>query len=388
MDLRLDGKRVVLTAGAAGIGRVTLQTFVDAGARVVTCDVDQAGIDRLRGELPTVPGIVADVALADDVDRLFDLAEQQLGGLDILINNAGIAGPTAPIEAVEPDDWRRTLEVNVTGQYLCARRAVPLLKAAGGGSIVNLSSAAGRFGFALRTPYCASKWAVVGLSKALAIELGPDQIRVNAICPGAVEGDRINRVIAAKAKARGMTFEAMYEEYTADRLDAPDDQPAGHRQHDPLPVLGCRPAGLGPDHRRRRQHRISALAAGVAMPRPDPANVERVAVLGAGTIGASWTALFLARGLAVAVYDPAPDTEARVRAFIERAWPTLGAAGASGERRSDPLHAPQGAGRGGRGRRVRAGERPGGSRRQAGPVRARSSRRSTRRRSWPRAPPA
>ncbi|MCD6016873.1 MAG: short chain dehydrogenase family protein, partial [Solirubrobacterales bacterium] len=106
-------------------------------------------------------------------------------------------------------------EVNVTGQYLCARRAVPLIKAAGGGSIVNLSSAAGRFGFALRTPYCASKWAVVGLSKALAIELGPDQIRVNAICPGAVEGDRINRVIAAKAKARGTSFEAMYEEYTA-----------------------------------------------------------------------------------------------------------------------------------------------------------------------------
>jgi NAD(P)-dependent dehydrogenase (short-subunit alcohol dehydrogenase family) len=214
MDLRLDGKLVVLTAGAAGIGRVTLQTFVEAGARVVTCDVDQAGIDRLRGELPTVPGIVADVALPADVDRLFDLAQQQLGGLDILINNAGIAGPTAPIEAVEPDDWRRTLEVNVTGQYLCARRAVPLIKAAGGGSIVNMSSAAGRFGFALRTPYCASKWAVVGLSKALAIELGPDQIRVNAICPGAVEGDRINRVIAAKAEARGVTFDAMYEEYT------------------------------------------------------------------------------------------------------------------------------------------------------------------------------
>jgi NAD(P)-dependent dehydrogenase (short-subunit alcohol dehydrogenase family) len=214
MDLRLDGKRVVLTAGAAGIGRVTLQTFVDAGARVVTCDVDQAGIEKLRGELPTVPGIVADVAAPAAVDRLFDLAQQQLGGLDILINNAGIAGPTAPIEAVEPDDWRRTLEVNVTGQYLCARRAVPLIKAAGGGSIVNMSSAAGRFGFALRTPYCASKWAVVGLSKALAIELGPDQIRVNAICPGAVEGDRINRVIAAKAEARGVTFDAMYEEYT------------------------------------------------------------------------------------------------------------------------------------------------------------------------------
>jgi NAD(P)-dependent dehydrogenase (short-subunit alcohol dehydrogenase family) len=213
MDLRLDGKRVVLTAGAAGIGRVTLQTFVDAGARVVTCDVDQAALDRLRGEVPTVPAIRADVAEADDVDRLFALAEEQLGGLDILVNNAGIAGPTGPIEEILPDDWRRCLEVNLTGQYLCARRAVPLIKAAGGGSIVNLSSAAGRFGFALRTPYCASKWAVVGLTKALAIEVGPDQIRVNAICPGAVEGERINRVIAAKAQARGVAFEAMYREY-------------------------------------------------------------------------------------------------------------------------------------------------------------------------------
>jgi NAD(P)-dependent dehydrogenase (short-subunit alcohol dehydrogenase family) len=215
MDLRLDGKRVVLTAGAAGIGRVTLQTFVEAGARVVTCDVDQAAIDRLRGDLPTVPAIIADVSEPADVDRLFKLAQEELGGLDVLINNAGIAGPTAPIEEIEPDDWRRTLEVNITGQYLCARRAVPMIKAAGGGSIVNLSSAAGRFGFALRTPYSASKWAVVGLTKSLAIELGPHQIRVNAICPGAVEGERINRVIAAKAEARGIPFEAMHEEYVA-----------------------------------------------------------------------------------------------------------------------------------------------------------------------------
>ena len=215
MDLRLDGKRVVLSAGGAGIGRVTLETFVGAGARVVTCDVDQAAIDRLRGDLPTVPAIIADVSEPADVDRLFKLAQEELGGLDVLINNAGIAGPTAPIEEIEPDDWRRTLEVNITGQYLCARRAVPMIKAAGGGSIVNLSSAAGRFGFALRTPYSASKWAVVGLTKSLAIELGPHQIRVNAICPGAVEGERINRVIAAKAEARGIPFEAMHEEYVA-----------------------------------------------------------------------------------------------------------------------------------------------------------------------------
>jgi NAD(P)-dependent dehydrogenase (short-subunit alcohol dehydrogenase family) len=211
MDLRLEGKRVVLTAGAAGIGRATLETLIEAGARAVTCDVDQEALFRLRGDLPEVPGILADVADPVAVDRLFELADEELGGVDILINNAGIAGPTALVEEVEPGDWARTLEVNITGHYLCARRAVPRIKAAGGGSIVNLSSAAGRFGFALRTPYAASKWAVVGLSKSLAVELGPDQIRVNAICPGVVEGPRIDRVIAAKAKARGVSFEEMRE---------------------------------------------------------------------------------------------------------------------------------------------------------------------------------
>jgi NAD(P)-dependent dehydrogenase (short-subunit alcohol dehydrogenase family) len=210
MELRLDGQRVVLTAAVAGIGRATLETFVAAGARVFVCDVDEVGLADLGEALPGVGTIVADVSDPAAVDRLFEAALGELGGLDILVNNAGIAGPTAPIEEIEPADWARTLEVNLTGQYLCARRVVPHIRAAGGGSIVNLSSAAGRFGFALRTPYAASKWATVGLSKSLAIELGPDQIRVNAICPGAVEGDRINRVIAAKAAAFGITFEDMH----------------------------------------------------------------------------------------------------------------------------------------------------------------------------------
>jgi NAD(P)-dependent dehydrogenase (short-subunit alcohol dehydrogenase family) len=212
MQLRLDGQRVVITAAAAGIGRATLETLVGAGARVCVCDVDPERVEELRAALPEVGAMVADVSDPAAVDALFEMALARLGGLDILVNNAGIAGPTARIEEIEPADWARTLEVNLTGQYLCARRAVPHIRAAGGGSIVNLSSAAGRFGFALRTPYAASKWAVVGLSKSLAIELGPDQIRVNAICPGAVEGERIDRVIAAKARALGITFEAMRAE--------------------------------------------------------------------------------------------------------------------------------------------------------------------------------
>ncbi|MGI9486519.1 MAG: SDR family oxidoreductase [Geminicoccaceae bacterium] len=213
MDLRLDGKRVILTAGAAGIGRVTLKTFVDAGAEVFVCDVNDDALNDVRSTYQNVGVIHADVADPDDVDRLFDTALERLGGLDILLNNAGVAGPTAPVEDVDIEDWRQCMEINVTGQFLCAKRAVPHIKAAGGGSIVNLSSAAGRFGFALRSPYAASKWAVVGFTKSLAIELGPSQIRVNAICPGAVEGDRINRVIAAKADAQGVSFEEMYQHY-------------------------------------------------------------------------------------------------------------------------------------------------------------------------------
>jgi NAD(P)-dependent dehydrogenase (short-subunit alcohol dehydrogenase family) len=227
VDLRLDGKRVVLTAGARGIGRVTLDTFAAAGARIHVCDVDEAGLDEVRASQPGVGVSVADAAEDAAVDRLFEEALGHLGGLDILINNAGIAGPTGRIEEILPDDWRRTLEVNLSSQYLCTRRAVPHLRAAGGGAIVNLSSAAGRFGFPLRTPYAASKWAVVGLTKSLAIELGPDQIRVNAICPGAVEGARIDRVIAAKAAALGISVEAMRQDVvdksSMKRLISPQD---------------------------------------------------------------------------------------------------------------------------------------------------------------------
>jgi NAD(P)-dependent dehydrogenase (short-subunit alcohol dehydrogenase family) len=151
----------------------------------------------------------ADVAHPGDVDRLFDAAAAALGGLDILVNNAGIAGPTRKVEDISTDDWDRCVAVNLNGMFYCTRRGVPLLKAAGGGSIVNISSVAGRLGYPLRTPYAASKWAVVGLTKSLAMELGPDGIRVNCIQPGLVAGPRIDRVIQAKADALGVGFEEM-----------------------------------------------------------------------------------------------------------------------------------------------------------------------------------
>jgi NAD(P)-dependent dehydrogenase (short-subunit alcohol dehydrogenase family) len=199
--------RVLVTAGAAGIGREFAEVFADAGARVFICDVDRAALDAFHAARPEIGGCLADVADAKAVDALFDAATAFLGGLDVLVNNAGISGPTAPVEAIEIADWDRTIGIDLNGMFYCTRLAVPLLKAAGGGSIINLSSVAGRLGYPLRTPYAAAKWAVVGFTKSLAIELGPANIRVNAIQPGIVEGERIKRVISAKAKALGVTVD-------------------------------------------------------------------------------------------------------------------------------------------------------------------------------------
>ncbi len=209
----LAEKRVVITAAGAGIGKAIAQAFLDAGARVHVCDIDTQALAALQTESSGIGATVADVADRKQVDNLFDEAEANLGGLDILVNNAGIAGPTGPIDTVPPDDWTRTIDVNLIGHFHCLQRGVPLLKQAGGGAIVNMSSAAGVMGFPLRTPYAASKWAIVGLTKSLAIELGEFGIRVNAICPGPVEGPRIDRVIAAEAEARGLEVAALRERY-------------------------------------------------------------------------------------------------------------------------------------------------------------------------------
>ena len=205
-DLSVAGLKVLVTAGAAGIGRAIAEAFADGGAEVQVCDVAKGALAALRKARPDIPGHLADVTDQKAVALLF--AKAAKGGLDVLVNNAGIAGPTAPIDEISPDDWLRTIDVNLNSMYHCTRLAVPLLKAAGGGTIINLSSVAGRLGFPLRTPYAATKWAVVGLTKSLAMELGPHGIRVNAIQPGMVSGPRIDRVIAARAEATGNTVEA------------------------------------------------------------------------------------------------------------------------------------------------------------------------------------
>ena len=210
---QVAGKRALVTAAADGIGRVVAETLLDEGAQVHICDIDSDGLTAFAAARPGLGTTVADVSREDDVDRLFNEAMAHLGGLDILVNNAGIAGPAGPIETLELEAWQRTLAVNLDGTFLCCRRAVPLLKEAGGGVIVNMSSTAGLFGYPRRSPYASAKWAIIGLTKTLAMELGPSGIRVNAICPGAVSGDRIDRVIEATAASRGVSPEVVRDSY-------------------------------------------------------------------------------------------------------------------------------------------------------------------------------
>jgi len=212
MNLGIEGLRVLVTAGASGIGLATVRAFLREGAKVHLCDVDRAALDQVRKAAPGATSSVCDVADPDAVARLFDDAVGALAGLDALINNAGIAGPTARCEAVTLADWNRTLAVNLTGQFLCAQLAIPLLKGSPNPSIANLSSAAGRFGFPLRTAYAASKWGVIGFTKSLSMELGEFGIRVNAICPGIVEGARIDAVVAAKGRERGVDPKVVLDE--------------------------------------------------------------------------------------------------------------------------------------------------------------------------------
>jgi NAD(P)-dependent dehydrogenase (short-subunit alcohol dehydrogenase family) len=209
MDIGMKNKRVLVTAGAQGIGRGIAEVFLAAGADVHICDVNDAFLASAKETMPGATQSKTDISDEAQVDAMFAELKARWGNLDVLVNNAGIAGPTAALAETSLADWNQTIAVNLTGAFLCARRAVPLLLAAGGGSIVNLSSAAGRLGFPLRTPYSASKFGIIGLTETWAMELGPSNIRVNAILPGIVAGERQERVIAAKAASYGIGHEEM-----------------------------------------------------------------------------------------------------------------------------------------------------------------------------------
>lgn len=202
MEVSLEGRRAFVTAGGDGIGRATVLALSQAGAKVATCDIDPAGLATLPASVETWTCDVADSA---ELDAVFD--ELLPSGLDILVNNAGIAGPTKLVEDVTDDEWRRTMAIGIDSQFFCTRRVVPVFKAQASGAIVNMTSTAGTFGYPTRSPYAAAKWAVTGFTKTLAMELGPHNIRVNAIAPGSVNGDRMDRVVQGHAEVEGITPE-------------------------------------------------------------------------------------------------------------------------------------------------------------------------------------
>lgn len=209
----LDGKRVLITAGAAGIGRAMAERFRDAGGRVAVCDVDPVACAEMAAANPDILVRCVDVTDEAEVDGFFDEVLAAFGGLDVVAANAGIGGPAGAVEDITLEGWKATLAVNLDGAFLTARRAAPVLKAEGAGLLLLTSSTAGLFGYPYRSPYAVAKWGVIGLMKTLAMELGPHGIRVNALCPGAVEGPRMDRVVAAEAKARGMSEEAVRNLY-------------------------------------------------------------------------------------------------------------------------------------------------------------------------------
>jgi NAD(P)-dependent dehydrogenase (short-subunit alcohol dehydrogenase family) len=203
---------VLVTAGASGIGRVIVECFLAHGHAVHLCDIDQAAVDDCLESNPQASATVADASDVEEVDRVFDAIRSLYGRLDVLINNVGIAGPTAAVEDIDPADWDRTINIDLNSAFYVTRRAVPLLKQEGG-CIINMASSAGIFGFPLRSPYAAAKWALVGLAKTWAMELGKSGIRVNAICPGSVSGERIDTVIAKDAAVRGLSEEEIRRIY-------------------------------------------------------------------------------------------------------------------------------------------------------------------------------
>lgn len=210
------GLRVLVSGAASGIGAAIADAFVQVDAQVYICDVNPSALEQAKARNPRLHVGVADVGKREQVDAVIDDARATLGGLDLLVNNAGIAGPTGEVEAIEPDDWERTISTNLNSQYYFLRKAVPLLKATSQSpGIIAMSSVAGRLGYAFRTPYASTKWAIVGLVKSLAVELGPSNIRVNAILPGVVEGERMDKVIAARAASTGVTFDEMKAQYLA-----------------------------------------------------------------------------------------------------------------------------------------------------------------------------
>lgn len=209
------GKSVLVTGAGSGIGRAIAEVFLSNGNAVHICDVNPRAIEDFLASNPGATATEGDVSRVGDVDRAVAEMLDHVGGVDVLVNNTGVAGPIAGVEAIEPADWDHTLAVDLSSHFYFTRKVVPLMKKSGGGSIINIASSAAFHGCPLRSAYSASKWAMLGLTKTWAMELGPFGIRVNAICPGSVDGERIRAVIERDAQAQGKSVEEIRQSYLA-----------------------------------------------------------------------------------------------------------------------------------------------------------------------------
>ncbi len=215
MEYDLRGKAALVTGAARGLGYAISKRLLEAGANVAMLGPDRETVMRAAASLgPEALPLIVDVSHEEQVQAAFQEVARRWGRLDVLVNNAAITGPTAPVNEIRPEDWERTLAVNLTGPFLCAREAARMMVPARSGKIINISSIVGRTAYALRAPYAASKWGLNGLTLTLAHELGPHNIQVNAICPGPVEGERMDRVIQKRAQATGLPLEEIRKQFT------------------------------------------------------------------------------------------------------------------------------------------------------------------------------
>jgi 3-hydroxybutyrate dehydrogenase len=217
--MKLAGKVAIITGGGKGIGRAIALLFAREGAKILVNGTTKEAIEAVAAEINGGGGqavaFQADIADEENVKRMVETTRAEFGRIDILINNSGIAGPTAPVVKVNLEDWERTLAINLTGAFLCAKHALPSMIEQKSGSVINITSVGGLGGYALRSPYSASKWAMIGLTKTLALEVGQDNINVNAIAPGPVRGPRIEAVLQNRAKQLGVSYEEVEREMVA-----------------------------------------------------------------------------------------------------------------------------------------------------------------------------
>jgi NAD(P)-dependent dehydrogenase (short-subunit alcohol dehydrogenase family) len=206
----MDRTRVLVTAGASGIGHALARAFRADGARVAVCDIDSAAVASVPEEILAMTADVTDEAA---MGAVFHRLDSDWGGIDVLCANAGTGGPAGPVETLDLAGWRACLSANLDGAFLACRWAAAHMKAQGSGLILLTSSTSGLMGCPNRSPYVTAKWGVIGLMKTLAMELGPHGVRVNALCPGAVEGDRMERVLEMEARARRTTTDAVRQIY-------------------------------------------------------------------------------------------------------------------------------------------------------------------------------